>query len=227
MVFPIISKDEVLGTLYFRTRTKRDFSRKDVKLMEILSEMAADALKTMTKEKRLIDMYKDSEKKVAIDDLTGLYNRRFFDRRLTEEFGISRRHATPLSCIMFDLDDFKGINDTLGHQVGDDVLKRFATALKHSVRISDIVARYAGDEFIMLLPMSDANGAMSEAERIKRVLDKLDYGSGIDKLSVSIGVACYPCPEVKKAEDLVKNADAAMYEAKNSGKNRINIHMAA
>jgi diguanylate cyclase (GGDEF)-like protein len=227
MVFPIISNDEVLGTLYFRTRTKRDFSHKDVKLMEILSEMAADALRAMTREKRLLDLYKDSEKKVVIDDLTGLYNRRFFDVRLSEEFGMSRRHATPLSCIMFDLDNFKQINDTLGHHVGDEVLKRFASILKNSVRISDIVARYAGDEFIMLLPMSDADGALREAERIKQVLDDMDYGDDVGDISVSIGVACYPCPKVKKAEDLVKNADSAMYIAKKSGKNQVVIHSTA
>jgi diguanylate cyclase (GGDEF)-like protein len=227
MVCPISSKDEILGTLYFRTRTKYDLSNKDLQISKILSAMAADALKAIVKEKTLLHQYKDSEKKIAIDDLTGLYNRRFFNVRLSEEFGMSARHATPLACIMFDLDNFKEINDTLGHQAGDNVLKRFASTLKNSVRISDIVARYAGDEFVMLLPMSDTKGALREAERIKQILDDLDYGDGVGKLSVSIGVACYPCPGVKKPEDLIKNADAAMYKAKRTGKNRVSIYMAA
>jgi len=227
MVFPVISKDEVLGTLYFRTRTKRDFSHKDVKLMEILSEMAADALRSMSREKHLLDMYKNSEKKVAIDDLTGLYNRRFFDVRMAEEFGMASRHATPLACIMFDIDNFKDVNDRLGHHAGDKVLKTFATTLKKSVRISDIVARYAGDEFVMILPMSDARGAMREAERIKGMLDGLDYGRDVGKISISVGIACYPCPQVKSPEDLVKNADKAMYRSKAGGKGRVSLHEAA
>jgi diguanylate cyclase (GGDEF)-like protein len=172
MVFPIASRDEVLGTLYFRTRTKKDLSSKDLQVSKILASMAADALKAIVKEKTLLHQYKDSEKKVVIDDLTGLYNRRFFNVRLAEEFGMATRYGTPLSCIMFDLDNFKEINDTLGHDVGDKVLKRFADILKKSVRISDIVARYAGDEFLLLLPMSDAKGAIREAKRIKMYRSK-------------------------------------------------------
>ena len=221
MVFPIATKDAVHGTLYFRTRTKRELSKKDLKMADMLSTMAADALKAIVREKNLLARYKDSEKKVVIDDLTGLYNRRFFEIRLSEEFGMALRHNMPLACIMFDLDDFKKINDTLGHEEGDRVLWKFASSLKKSVRISDIVARYAGDEFMLLLPMADEEGAVKEAARIKSHIDRLDYGPSIGKLTVSIGVAGFPSPGVNKAEDLVKNADDAMYESKKNGRNRI------
>lgn len=224
LVFPIISNDKVLGTLYLRTHTRRQFSGREIRVAEVLAALTADALKAIQRETRLRKLYKDAEKKVVLDDLTSLYNRRFFTVRLAEEFNMSVRHGLPISCIMFDIDYFKRINDTMGHEEGDKVLKKFADCLKKSVRMSDIVARYAGDEFFLLLPMTDEKGALREAERIKGLLDRTQCGPSADGLTVSVGVIGFPCQGVKKPEDMVRNADRAMYEAKKAGRNRIMVY---
>jgi diguanylate cyclase (GGDEF)-like protein len=221
LVFPIISDDKVLGTLYLRTQTRSQFSGREIRVAEILAALTADALKAIQRETKLRKLYKDAEKKVVLDDLTGLYNRRFFTIRLAEEFNMSVRHGLPISCIMFDIDYFKRINDTLGHEEGDKVLMKFADCLKRSVRMSDIVARYAGDEFFLLLPMTDEKGAVKEAERIKGLLDQTEGGPSSDGLTVSVGVVGFPCRGVRKPEDMIRNADRAMYEAKKAGRNRI------
>jgi diguanylate cyclase (GGDEF)-like protein len=224
LVFPIISKDEVLGTIYLRTQKERQFSRKETKVAEVLASMASDALKAISREQKMRERYEEAERKVVLDDLTGLYNRRFFNVRLAEEFNMAVRHGLPLSCVMFDIDHFKSVNDTLGHDAGDSVLKTFAAQLKKMVRLSDVVARYAGDEFLLLLPMTDEKGALIEVGRIKDSLDKLQYDPPVGHLRVSIGVAALPLPGGGRPEDLIRNADLAMYEAKKGGRNRINAY---
>jgi diguanylate cyclase (GGDEF)-like protein len=221
LVFPVFSKDKVVGTLHLRTQSRRQLSGKEIRVAEVLSVIAADAIKAVIKEERLREMYKAAEKKVVIDDLTGLYNRRFLNIRLEEEFNMSQRHGLPLSCIMFDIDHFKSINDTLGHREGDRVLRRFSACLREKVRISDIISRYGGEEFVLLLPVTDASGAMREAVRMKSCLDSLDFGPRLVAVTASIGIASYPYPGVRTHEDLIRNADEAMYEAKRKGRDRI------
>ncbi|GAB4389955.1 MAG: hypothetical protein Kow0025_18710 [Thermodesulfovibrionales bacterium] len=221
LVFPIMSDHEVMGALYLRSQMRRQFSQRGIRVAEALAELTAYALRAIERESKLRRLYRDAEKKVALDDLTGLYNRRFFNIRLAEEFNMGVRHGLPISCVMFDIDGFKEINDTMGHEEGDRVLKQFADCLRKSVRISDVVARYAGDEFFLLLPVTDVRGALREAERIKGRLDRSHFGPPSLKVTVSVGVAGFPCPGVRKPEDMIRNADRAMYEAKRLGRDRI------
>lgn len=220
LVFPVISRDRVVGTLHLRTHTKRQFSLKEIKVVGMLAVIASDIIKMIMREERLRRLYADVEKKAVVDDLTGLYNRRLLKVRLEEEFTMASRHALPLSCIMFDIDRFKDVNDALGHEEGDRVLRRFAQRLRRTVRVSDFVVRYGGEEFLLILPMTDSEGALKEASRIKENLDNIETGTSIS-LTVSVGVACHPNPGIKRSEDLVKQADLAMYEAKRAGRNRI------
>ena len=164
-------------------------------------------------------------KEMAIkDDLTGVYNRRLFNDRLHEEMKRAMRYKRPISLLMLDIDGFKEVNDDFGHMVGDVVLEKFAQLLKASCREVDVVARYGGDEFSIILPETDDRGAMLIAERIskkveKQVFLKKDEGKTIT-LTISIGVST--CTRVlDETEDILHFADKALSMAKKEGKNNV------
>lgn len=154
------------------------------------------------------------------DDLTGLYNRRFFFQRLGEEISLSLRHGHPLSVMIIDIDNFKVINDTRGHIAGDTLLKEFAEFLWGVVRKSDIVARYGGEEFGIILPHTDGKGSLKSAEKIRKKIGLNDFPApeGLLKITVSIGAAEFDKGETDP-DVLLRWADTAMYTAKRAGKN--------
>ncbi len=158
------------------------------------------------------------------DPLTGLNNRRAFISESNRILDLAKRHGEPLSLLMLDIDNFKKINDTYGHDVGDLVLKKLAEVIKKNVRSSDIPARFGGEEFVILLPKTDEKGALLVAERIRK--DFRNASVQVDGknvwTSVSIGVAAFGGSEDLDA--LVKKADEALYQAKNSGKDRVVIY---
>ena len=163
------------------------------------------------------------KKLLIIDEKTKLHNYRFFKERIVEEFKRAARYSNPLSCIMIDLDHFKEINDTLGHHIGDRVLEEFGRILTDQARETDLVVRYGGEEFIILLPHTDARRAVTVADRIRRATATRTFIADETplKLTISCGVATYPAnPHIKDEEDLVRAADVALYAAKNAGRNR-------
>jgi two-component system, cell cycle response regulator len=160
------------------------------------------------------------------DDLTGLYNRREFDRLLSEEFARSRRTGRPIALIMLDLDRFKEINDSRGHQVGDLVLQHVATVLHRQLRVIDRVARYGGDEFAIILPETTSKGALLVARRLAHIITEEPCrvpGEGSDgspvTISFSLGVAEYP-GDADNQEDLILRSDQALYSSKAKGRSR-------
>lgn len=158
----------------------------------------------------------------AIDSLTGLLNRRALFERLSQEMARAKRHGSVLSVILCDMDGFKEINDTYGHTAGDEVLRYIAQTLKEPLRRADTVGRYGGDEFMIILPATSAKGAQSLAERIRSTIEATEFqvaeGRTV-RLSVSIGVAeCNPESDIN---DIVRNADKALYTSKQAGKNRV------
>ncbi len=160
------------------------------------------------------------ERAASVDSVTGLLNRSFLDSRLNQEVGRSNREHTELAVLMADIDDFKSINDTYGHQVGDAVLKHVGEIIKSSVRVFDVCARYGGDEFAILMPNSDRTRALACAERIRqRTAEYVKGDTALPHLTISIGVAVGDARE--GAADLVLRADRALYEAKASGKNSV------
>lgn len=169
------------------------------------------------------------EKLTMEDGLTALGNRRCFDNTLKLEWYRSSRSAEPISLIMVDIDHFKLYNDTYGHQEGDICLKRVASALKSTLmRQCDVIARYGGEEFVLILPNTDINGATKVATRMLSSVSvlEIEHGSSPTKeyVTVSIGVATVvPTPD-SEPEILVKSVDDALYDAKNSGRNRISVH---
>jgi diguanylate cyclase (GGDEF)-like protein len=157
------------------------------------------------------------------DGLTALDNRRHIEERLTEMFGHAARLNEPLACVMCDVDHFKSVNDTYGHQAGDAVLQQLAEILRMSAREIDRVGRYGGEEFIVLLPAANLDDAVAFAERVRREVEarEFTYADGTLRRTVSAGAAAWPHPEIRHQESLVKAADDALYAAKANGRNRV------
>ncbi len=159
------------------------------------------------------------------DDLTGLYNRRYFFERLEEYLRAARRHRLPLSLMMLDLDHFKRINDTFGHPTGDRVLKALAEVIRSGLRASDIPARYGGEEFLILLPYTGEAEATRLAERLRRTISGHPFSipESARPVTISIGVAEFDVDHPVDGEALVARADAALYRAKRDGRNRVAV----
>lgn len=167
------------------------------------------------------------ERENTTDSLMGIYNRRFFDRRLREEFSRSVRYQQPLSLLMIDIDHFKRVNDRWGHQIGDLVLKRLAELLKGCLRDTDIICRYGGEELVIILPHTSADTALQLAERLRERTEKteiLTEDASPDNQSVqvtiSLGVSTL-IPEMESFQMMLKQADSALYLAKQQGRNRV------
>lgn len=159
---------------------------------------------------------------VSITDwLTGLKNHGFFWDRLAEEIQRARRYDRPLAVIMADIDDFKAVNDAFGHGAGDEVLRAAGGAILHAVRESDIPCRVGGEEFAVLIPETDAEGALMAAERIRMAVHDVVVDP-VGSVTISLGVAVFPF-HADTGQDLVEAADRALYEAKRSGKNRTHL----
>jgi diguanylate cyclase (GGDEF)-like protein len=157
------------------------------------------------------------------DGLTSLANRRHIEERLNEMFGHSLRLNEPLSCVMCDIDKFKVVNDTHGHQAGDAVLRQFAKILKTEAREIDRIGRYGGEEFLLLLPGTVLDAAVTFAERVRKAVEEhtFTFDGGSLKRTASFGVAGWPHPAIGHSETLVKMADDALYVAKETGRNKV------
>jgi diguanylate cyclase (GGDEF)-like protein len=157
------------------------------------------------------------------DGLTGVDNRRALEQRLHEMFEHSLRLHEPIACVMCDIDHFKKVNDTYGHAAGDAVLKQFAEILRDEAREIDRVGRYGGEEFLLLLPGTVLDSAVTFAERVRHRVEEntFSFEGGTLKRTVSLGVASWPHPKIKGREGMLKAADDALYVAKEMGRNRV------
>ena len=178
------------------------------------------ALDEVTRQKKML------EKLSRTDDLTGLYNRRHLNTVLEREFNRSIRHNSELSCLLLDLDFFKDINDTYGHEFGDTVIQASAAIIQDSIRSSDFAFRFGGEEFLILLPQTETEGAVQAAEKIRQRMEvkKITNGNISATVEVSIGVSsfCQHHPAVRN--DLIAFADKALYMAKNNGRNQVRVY---
>jgi diguanylate cyclase (GGDEF)-like protein len=158
------------------------------------------------------------------DPLTGLFNRRGLSERLVEELSRARRYGAPLSLMMVDIDHFKRINDLYGHAIGDVAIGHVARLLMRDRRVSDIVSRYGGEEFVLLLPHTPLDGALSLAERLRYLIEKSPYRTveAQDSLTVSLGVAVFD-PKMREPAELLEAADQALYRSKREGRNRVSV----
>jgi len=194
---------------------------------KMLATIEQQALEINTYATRLDAAYKELESTNARlketsfkDEVTGLYNRRFFSLRLEEELSRYRRFNHPVSVVLLDLDGFKSVNDEYGHTMGDDTLREVAQILMKHSRGINVVSRYGGDEFAVLLVETSKAGARLYADRIREVVAKYPFSHG-KVITASFGVASLPDDEAGTAEDLFRAADEALYTAKRAGKNQV------
>ncbi len=166
------------------------------------------------------------EELVKKDGLTNLYNHRFFQEKMVEEFNRSQRHNIALCCALIDIDYFKNINDTYGHQAGDLILKSLAGLVIENLRNYDLAARYGGEEFALILPHTVIESAENVSERIRKSVQEKHFTfNDLDiKITVSIGVAEAAKSRAETPGQLIKFADESLYKAKEAGRNRVELH---
>ncbi|HET7220609.1 MAG TPA: sensor domain-containing diguanylate cyclase [Vicinamibacterales bacterium] len=212
---PLFGQDGPLGVVALTDRADGSaFTADDLSALRLFADAAALALTTQ----KLRQAADEGTRLASIDPLTGLFNRRYFDSRLEAELQRARRHGEPLTLLMVDIDNFKAINDELGHVVGDRLLRCVSDRLRRGVRIFDVCARYGGDEFAILMPSSNVETAVLVAERIRTtVRGHCAYGTA--GVTVSIGIAHSDGRE----HDLLSSADRALLEAKALGKNAVKV----
>lgn len=209
-IFPLQEKNKPLGYLLLRGLSKEDQEK-----AMILGHQFALAL-------RRIKLYEEIEKTAITDSLTEIYTRRYFLERLQEEFKRSKKRDSMLSLLMIDVDFFKSFNDQYGHLVGDKILRDVGYMIKQTIREIDFAGRYGGEEFSVVLPDTDNQGAQLAAERIRKVIEETlikAYDTAIN-VTVSVGLTTFPA-DGKTAEELMDKADWALYRAKKLGRNKV------
>ncbi len=217
LAVPIVYDNEVLGIVLLQDKKKNAFSEYDAEIIYNLAAQSGIAIKNAK-------LFAEIKKLATIDDLTRLNNRRHFFELAEREFKLFKRYNNleSLSMIMLDVDDFKKVNDTYGHYMGDDVLRTVAEKCTETLRETDIIGRYGGEEYVVLLPYAGKQESQKVAERLKKnISEQPIIFNGISiYVTVSIGIAVLE-DSINTLEELLKKADIALYEAKKKGKNRI------
>jgi len=195
------------------------FNRQEVGMLSYLAGQAVVSIEHA-------DLHETVQRQASTDELTGLANVREMQEALDREFERGYRHDTPVGFVLLDIDDFKKMNDTYGHQQGDEVLARVSAVLRDHSRDIDEPARYGGEELAVVLPQTDIAGARWFAERVRESLERMRIpllgSSGEIGITASLGVASVPASAAHK-DTLIAAADAALYRAKRGGKNRVEV----
>jgi diguanylate cyclase (GGDEF)-like protein len=209
---PLMVYDEVVGVLSVQTTEQEAYTQDDLEVLTTIADQAAVALENA----RLYEL-------ATVDGLTGLFVRRYFDQRLVEEWERSSRYDNDMAVALFDLDNFKKLNDTYGHQTGDEVLRHAASIVRDNMRSFDIAARYGGEEFAFIFPRTDEADAQAVAERIRFDLESnpIQTPGGSIHVTASIGLAVANEADQGNPLELVARADVALYKAKELGRNQV------
>ncbi len=239
LILPMLINEEIIGAMILSSyNCNLGFSDDDISVIRrfvdqissaiqnsFLHDDLQNALSDLERANRKLKKQKKLLEELAITDaLTKIRNRRYFDERIVEDFEKCKRYNQPLFILMMDIDNFKSVNDTYGHDYGDYVLVEFTNILRKSVRKSDLLARYGGEEFIIAMFETNADGAKTVSEKIRKTVEEYDfkYKNIRIKRTVSIGISCYPSPLEPQDSiyTVVKEADEALYISKNTGKNK-------
>ncbi|MCG8350264.1 MAG: diguanylate cyclase [Chloroflexales bacterium] len=218
MAVPVINTTETLGVLVvYNLRIARSLTRRDLAFLETIGRNAGVAIQNA-------QLFAETQRLATIDPLTGVYNRGHFCAIAYREFERARRYNSALSVIMLDVDYFKKINDTYGHGIGDQVLRSVAQSCHSQLREADVLGRYGGEEFSILLSETTLFEAEQVAERLRSIIDQTPVSTKLVLVSVtiSLGVAAYD-PDCIDLDQLLDRADQACYESKASGRNQVSV----
>jgi diguanylate cyclase (GGDEF)-like protein len=216
--FPLMIGDRRIAVLNFTDRsTGEAFGEHDLELLQTIAPQIAVALDRTA----LKDRAGQFQQLSVTDPLTGLLNRRYLDERLIEEMNRARRHRSPISLMMIDVDNFKSYNDSFGHLAGDAALKTVSDAMKDTLRADDVAARFGGEEFSILLPRTNIEEAAAIAERIRMRIEHTKFPHR--PITISLGIAGYS-NEFETPKDWITAADMALYEAKHMGRNNVQVY---
>ncbi|MDI6800119.1 MAG: diguanylate cyclase [Actinomycetota bacterium] len=215
---PLVTEDNVIGVLYVDDFKPRKFTESEVRMVSLFATQAAIAIANA-------QLHEQTRNLAIRDGLTGLFNHRHFRNTLEKEIKRSDRYHHPLALTMMDIDNFKGYNDSHGHLEGDDLLRSVADLLSKHARQIDIVARYGGDEFSIISPVTEKERVIEMVKRIdQEIVEKFfKVNKGYELVGMSYGVASFP-QDAKDADELIKKADLALYEAKRSKRKRIAVY---
>ena len=216
IIIPLMFDKKLIGGICFYTRQNMDYASFryfDIMISELLAIF------------KMKYQYTEKEFMSVLDGLTGLYNRRQFEIGLEQEYNRTKRHPSDFSLAILDIDFFKKVNDTYGHQYGDYVLKTVASLMKQAFRKTDLLYRYGGEELIMIMPETNIEGAIIPVQRLRRMIEEYDFDyNGVKaKVTASIGLTMN-YQEFNSPADILKSADEALYKAKESGRNRVVLH---
>jgi len=213
VITPLIFHERNMGALLVTSDdATRTWQENEILLLRTVADQVAVAINHA-------HLFAQIQQQALTDPLTGCYNRRSFEMQLDRELKVSARLHSPLSLLMLDLDRFKQLNDSCGHDTGDDALRRLSECFREELRGVDSAARFGGDEFALILPQAYSDGALIVAERVRAKVEQIDV-PGFGHLSASIGIATFPADASSRAE-LVSAADRALYRAKRRGRNRV------
>jgi diguanylate cyclase (GGDEF)-like protein len=213
MCIPLVSFGHTLGILALDSALPDAFRDGDLQSLESVADICATAIQNAH--------YVERVKQLAyLDGLTGIFNRRFFELRFIEEIERARRYNTSMAVIMADIDLIKRLNDEFGHVLGDEVLRQVSSLFHQQLRKIDVVCRYGGEEFGILLTQTDAHHALNVAEKLRKLVASWQFPGVPRTVTISAGAAAFPDHGTTR-DELVKAADAALYAAKQAGRNRV------
>lgn len=208
-----------IGVMSLYRRTPRSFPKDELVLLRKLAGQVAMAIERITQ-------YQHHRELSMTDELTGIFNRRYFNQRFDREMQRAQRYGRPLSVIMIDIDHFKTFNDNHGHLLGDQILQGVAGLLESSIRKADILARFGGEEFVILLPEIDNERGRKVAEKLRRAVEHAEFPKAdsqpLGRLTISLGLAAFP-EDSRRAPDLLERADQSLYLAKTLGRNQVAV----
>ncbi len=213
LILPFLFQNKLLGGICIISKNeilKTDIDTYNFLINELLSIF------------KLKYLYSEQIFKSSVDGLTGLYNRHQFDINLNQEFNRSQRYNTPFTLAMIDIDHFKNINDTYGHQFGDYVLKEISQIIQNTFRKTDIVFRYGGEEITIIMPETNSNNALLPLEKLRNKISKHNFNN--QNVTISIGVADFN-NDIKTSNDILKKADEMLYYAKENGRNQVKVFL--
>jgi diguanylate cyclase (GGDEF)-like protein len=214
-VVPLVFQERFVGALeVVDDDMSRTWQENEILLLRTVANQVSVAINHA-------DLFAQMQQQALTDSLTGCYNRRSFEMQLDRELQMATRLHQPLSLLMLDLDRFKQLNDTAGHDAGDDALRKLAACFREELRAVDTPCRLGGDEFALILPQAYADGATIVAERLRNRIEQIEIPA-FGRLTASIGIAAFPVHSASRA-GLLSAADTALYSAKRAGRNRVAI----